>query len=94
LLRFQSKIDELVGAALSVAAGEGADRHSITLPGQQQSLCEAVIATGKPTVLVVIGGGSISIDFAKDSSQVLTTPGNRSNVQFRIIHLPLILVHL
>ena len=50
--------------------GEGIDRRNITLPGQQQALCEAVIAAGKPTVLVVIGGGSISIDFAKDSSQV------------------------
>ena len=50
--------------------GEGRDRHNITLPGKQQSLCEAVIAVGKPTVLVVLGGGSVSVGFAKDHASV------------------------
>lgn len=50
--------------------GEGRDRNNITLPGLQQTLCQAVIAVGKPTVLVVLGGGSVSVGFAKDHASV------------------------
>lgn len=36
--------------------GEGYDRHSLELPGVQQKLVEAVVATGTPTVVVLISG--------------------------------------
>ena len=41
--------------------GEGKDRMDITLPGQQKELAMAVIATGKPVVLLIFSGGLIDI---------------------------------
>ena len=41
--------------------GEGKDRMNISLPGKQQDLAEAVIAVGKPTVLLIFSGGLIDI---------------------------------
>ncbi|HET6469572.1 MAG TPA: glycoside hydrolase family 3 N-terminal domain-containing protein, partial [Geminicoccaceae bacterium] len=37
-------------------SGEGASRASLTLPGRQQELADAVIATGKPVVVTLTGG--------------------------------------
>ena len=50
--------------------GEGHDRRSVGLPGSQAALATAVLAVGKPTVIVVVGGGAVSIDFAKNTSHV------------------------
>jgi beta-glucosidase len=36
----------------------------------QAALAEAVIAVGKPTILVVVGGESVSVDFAKGKPHV------------------------
>ena len=49
---------------------ESRDRATVGLPGRQAALAEAVIAVGKPTVLVVVGGGSVSVDFAKGKPHV------------------------
>ena len=49
---------------------ESRDRATIGLPGRQAALAEAVIAVGKPTILVVVGGGSVSVDFAKGKPHV------------------------
>jgi beta-glucosidase-like glycosyl hydrolase len=38
------------------SVGEGTDTDDLTLPGAQQELAEAVIATGRPTVLVLVNG--------------------------------------
>ena len=43
----------------------GGDRRDIALPGVQQRLLEEVVAVGKPTVLVLTGGGALGIDWAK-----------------------------
>jgi beta-glucosidase len=37
-------------------SGESRDRTSLDLPGMQEELARAVIATGTPTVLVIVGG--------------------------------------
>lgn len=42
--------------------GEGRDRESIDLPGSQTALADAVFATGKPVVLVLVNGGIVAID--------------------------------
>ncbi|HVJ08028.1 MAG TPA: glycoside hydrolase family 3 N-terminal domain-containing protein [Acidisarcina sp.] len=47
-------------------SGEGFDRTSLDLPGNQEALLEAVIATGKPTVLVLQNGRPLTIGWAKD----------------------------
>jgi len=43
----------------------GGDRRDIALPGVQQRLLEEVVAVGKPTVLVLTGGGALGIEWAK-----------------------------
>ncbi len=41
--------------------GENLDRSDLNLPGAQQKLVEAVHATGKPVVVVLINGGALTI---------------------------------
>ena len=45
---------------------EGQDRYNTTLPGLQTELAEQVLALGKPTVLVLIHGGAMSLGPLKD----------------------------
>ncbi len=42
-------------------SGEAASRSSIDLPGEQEQLLEAVAATGKPVVLVLINGRPLNL---------------------------------
>jgi len=46
-------------------SGEGHDRTSLDLPGNQQQLLEAVMAAGKPVVLVLQNGRPLTIGWAK-----------------------------
>jgi beta-glucosidase len=46
-------------------SGEGFDRSSLDLPQDQESLLEAIIATGKPVVLVLENGRPLTIRWAK-----------------------------
>jgi len=51
--------------------GEGHDRYSITLPGNQSQLVEAVAAAAKgPVVVVFVGGGACDFSDIKASSKV------------------------
>jgi beta-glucosidase len=45
-------------------SGEAASRSSLDLPGRQEELLKAVVATGKPVVLVLVGGRPLSISWA------------------------------
>jgi beta-glucosidase len=45
-------------------SGEAASRVSLSLPGNQQRLLEAVVATGKPVVLVLLNGRPLDIAWA------------------------------
>ncbi len=49
-------VGDLAGLFLSGTVGEGSDASSLTLPGVQQQLIDAVLALGKPTVIVVYSG--------------------------------------
>lgn len=53
----------LGGSELTVR--EDRSRTSLDLPGRQQELLEAVCATGKPVVLVMIDGRAASINYAE-----------------------------
>ena len=44
----------------------GGDRVSISLPDPQQRLLQAVVATGTPTVLVLMSGSALAIPWAAD----------------------------
>ncbi|GGM20463.1 glycoside hydrolase family 3 N-terminal domain-containing protein [Promicromonospora citrea] len=52
--------------------GEGNDSESLDLPGVQRELVEAVLAAGKPVVMVLITGRPYAIDWALDGEN---TPG-------------------
>jgi beta-glucosidase len=45
--------------------GEGVDRTNLDLPGNQEPLLEAIVATGKPVILVLENGGPLTIGWAK-----------------------------
>jgi beta-glucosidase len=47
-------------------SGEGSDRSSLDLPDNQEALLEAVVATGKPTVLVLQNGRPLTIGWARN----------------------------
>lgn len=54
-------------AISDMEAGEGFDRASLALMGYQQKLLEAVCATGKPVVLVLIQGRPLDISWASQN---------------------------
>jgi beta-glucosidase len=44
----------------------GGDRTDVKLPARQQALLEAVAATGKPIVLVLLSGSALAVNWAND----------------------------
>ncbi|MGN0188226.1 MAG: glycoside hydrolase family 3 N-terminal domain-containing protein, partial [Candidatus Cryptobacteroides sp.] len=72
----QAMIDEAVANALKAdvsvvvlgggirTCGENKSRTSIGLPGRQETLLKAVCATGKPVILILINGRSLSVNWA------------------------------
>jgi beta-glucosidase len=71
---FQTAVETARGAEAVVAvmgelanmSGEAASRASLDLPGRQQELLEAVVALGKPVVLVLVNGRPLSINWAAE----------------------------
>ncbi|HVX88815.1 MAG TPA: glycoside hydrolase family 3 C-terminal domain-containing protein, partial [Gemmatimonadales bacterium] len=55
-----------------IEEGEFRDRSSLALPGHQEELIRAVAATGRPTVVVLIGGSAITMSrWIDDADAVL-----------------------
>ena len=50
--------------------GENCDRDNIDLPGRQQELLEAVAASGRPTVLILMSGRALGVSWAAESPSV------------------------
>jgi len=50
---------------LKIPGFDGGDRTDLDLPAEQQSLLEAVAATGKPLVVVLMNGGALSVNWAR-----------------------------
>ncbi|MCU1221915.1 MAG: Beta-glucosidase [Edaphobacter sp.] len=60
----QSQVAVLVLGEAQTMSGERASRSTLTLPGRQQELLEAAVATGKPVVLVLMNGRPLNITWA------------------------------
>ena len=60
----QADVAVLVLGELQNMSGERASRASLDLPGRQEELLEAAIATGKPTVLVLGNARPLDITWA------------------------------
>jgi beta-glucosidase len=54
----------MVLGELANMSGEAASRALLGLPGRQQELLEAVVALGKPVVLVLVNGRPLAIEWA------------------------------
>jgi beta-glucosidase len=62
----QSDVALLVLGETDLMSGEAASRSSLKLSGGQQELLEAVVATGKPVVLVLVNGRPLDISWAAE----------------------------
>jgi beta-glucosidase len=60
----KSDVAVLVMGEAQDMSGERASRSTLTLPGKQQELLEAAVATGKPIVLVLLNGRPLDITWA------------------------------
>ncbi|HWH62008.1 MAG TPA: glycoside hydrolase family 3 C-terminal domain-containing protein, partial [Ginsengibacter sp.] len=64
----EAKQNDIIIAVLGedvARVGEGLSRSGLDLPGRQEQLLEALEATGKPVVLVLINGQPLTINWAK-----------------------------
>ncbi|MFC6858113.1 glycoside hydrolase family 3 N-terminal domain-containing protein [Zunongwangia atlantica] len=59
-----SKEDEILG---DMESGEGFDRSTLNLMGKQMELLQAVVATGTPTVLVLIKGRPLLLNWPAEN---------------------------
>jgi len=60
----QADVAILVLGEAQNMSGERASRATLTLPGRQQELLEAAVATGKPVVLILMAGRPLDIAWA------------------------------
>lgn len=68
----------LVLGEAQLMIGEHASRSSLDLPGRQQELLEAVIATGKPTVLLLMSARPLDLKGARPQAMMTVWyPGTR-----------------
>jgi beta-glucosidase len=69
--------ERLEGEEMKVEADgfEGGDRTSLNLPSNQEELMKAIMATGKPVILVLINGSALSINWANDNVPAILTAG-------------------
>jgi beta-glucosidase len=65
----QSDVTVLVLGELQSMSGERASRSSLDLPGKQEELLEAAVATGKPVVLVLMNARPLNIVWASQHVQ-------------------------
>jgi beta-glucosidase len=59
-----SDVSVLVLGEAQNMSGERASRSTLDLPGRQEELLEAAVATGKPVILVLLNGRPLAIDWA------------------------------
>jgi beta-glucosidase len=59
-------LGERSGLTYDATTGESRDRRELGLLGRQQELLEAVVATGTPTVLVVVSGRPLAVEWAAE----------------------------
>jgi len=74
----------LEGEEMSVTLDgfRGGDRTSIELPGAQQRLLERIVAVGKPTVLVLLNGSALAVNWAQTNVPAIVEawyPGQAGN---------------
>ena len=64
----------------------GGDRTDIKLPARQEALLQAVAATGKPIVLVLLSGSALAVNWADSNVAAIVQawyPGEEGEPQLR-----------
>ena len=75
--------------------GESKTRTSLDLPGRQLQLLQALQATGKPVVLILINGRPLSINWANKYTPAIIEDGSREKpVEKRLQKLFLVIIIL
>ncbi|HEG2082090.1 TPA: glycoside hydrolase family 3 C-terminal domain-containing protein, partial [Enterobacter kobei] len=64
-------VGDLAGLFQSGTVGEGSDTDSLNLPGVQQQLLDALVATGKPVIVVMTGGRPYNLQGMEDKVAAL-----------------------
>lgn len=59
------------GLGPGATSGEGRDRADLGLPGVQEDLVRAVVAAGKPVVMVLVDGRPLAVEWAAENVQAL-----------------------
>jgi beta-glucosidase len=76
----RSDVVVMVLGEIALMSGEAASRSSLKLSGGQEELLEAVAATGKPVILVLISGRPLDISWAAEHVPAILEawyPGNQ-----------------
>ena len=93
----QQMLDEAVAAARNaevvvlvlggseLTVREDRSRTSLDLPGHQQELMQAIHATGKPTVLVLLDGRAATINYANQYIPAILHACSRENLPERLL---------
>ena len=61
----------------------GGDRTDIRLPASQQALLEGILATGKPTIVVLLNGSALAVNLANEKANAILEawyPGEAGSV--------------
>ena len=67
----QSDVAVLFVGEIHEMVGEAASRSSLDLPGKQLELVQAIHATGKPTIVVLVNGRPLSIGWVVDNTPAI-----------------------
>jgi beta-glucosidase len=60
---------------IKIEGFSGGDRTSLNLPAAQEKLLDAIIATGKPVIVVLTSGGALSINKAQEKASAILLAG-------------------
>lgn len=73
-----AEVAVLVLGEAQIMIGEHASRSSLDLPGRQQELLEAVVATGTPTVVLIMTGRPMDLKGVEPAAQMMVWyPGTK-----------------
>lgn len=61
--------------SINLEGFSGGDRTSLDLPKTQINLLKAIVATGKPVVVVLLNGSALSINYAAENVPAILTAG-------------------
>lgn len=57
-----AKKSDVVVVVVGIEEGEFRDRASLKLPGKQEELIKAIAATGKPVIVLIVGGSAVNMN--------------------------------